>query len=32
MPWHEVGRMTDDDLIAIYRYLRSVRPIQNDIR
>ena len=25
----EVGRMTDDDLHAIYRYLRTLRPIRN---
>lgn len=31
MPWHQVGRMTDDDLRAIYRYLRTVRPVHNQI-
>lgn len=29
MPWHQYQRMTDDDLRAIYRYLRTVRPIRN---
>ena len=31
MPWRELRRMTDDDLRAIYRYLRMVRPIRNAI-
>ena len=31
MPWRQYGRMTDDDLRAIYRYLRTVRPIVNRI-
>jgi hypothetical protein len=26
MPWGAFARMTDDDLRAIYRYLRSLRP------
>ena len=29
MPWRENARMTDDDLRAIYRYLRTLRPIRN---
>lgn len=32
MPWHEQQRMTDDDLRAIYRYLRTVKPIRNVVR
>jgi hypothetical protein len=31
MPWRELRRMSDDDLRAVYRYLRSVRPIRNQV-
>ncbi|HSJ31931.1 MAG TPA: hypothetical protein VK933_10895 [Longimicrobiales bacterium] len=31
MPWRQYRRMTDDDLRAIYRYLRTVRPIVNSV-
>jgi mono/diheme cytochrome c family protein len=31
MPWKEVSRMTDDDLRAIHRYLRTLRPIRRDV-
>ena len=31
MPWRELRRMTDDDLRAIYRYLRTLRPIHNPV-
>ena len=31
MPWRQYSRMTDDDLRAIYRYLRTVRPIVNRV-
>jgi mono/diheme cytochrome c family protein len=30
MPWRENRRMSDDDLRAIYRYLRTLRPIRNE--
>ena len=30
MPWNAFGRMTDDDLRAIYRYLRTVTPVAHD--
>jgi mono/diheme cytochrome c family protein len=30
MPWGAYRRMTDDDLRAIYRYLRTLDPVQND--
>ena len=30
MPWEAFARMSDDDLRAIYRYLRTVPPVQND--
>lgn len=31
MPWHQYRRMDEDDLRAIYRYLRTVRPIVNTV-
>lgn len=31
MPWRQFRRMTDEDLQAIYRYLRTVQPIRNTI-
>lgn len=31
MPWRQNARMTDDDLRAIYRYLRTVPAISNDV-
>jgi mono/diheme cytochrome c family protein len=31
MPWRTMRRMTDDDLRAIYRYLRTLPPIENSI-
>ncbi len=30
MPWRQIQRMTDDDLRAIYRYLRTLKPIRNE--
>ena len=30
MPWRQIRRMSDDDLRAIYVYLRSLPPIRND--
>ena len=30
MPWANFARMTDDDLKAIYRYLRSLPPVHNN--
>ena len=30
MPWAAYGRMTDDDVRAIYRYLRSLDPVEHD--
>ena len=30
MPWNAFARMTDDDLRAIYRYLRTVPPVEHD--
>jgi mono/diheme cytochrome c family protein len=31
MPWPELRRMPDDDLRALYRYLRTVPPIHNAV-
>jgi len=31
MPWQQYRRMTDADLRTIYAYLRSVRPIRNEV-
>jgi hypothetical protein len=28
MPWNAFSRMTDDDLLAVYRYLRSLPPVE----
>jgi mono/diheme cytochrome c family protein len=30
MPWNAFARMTEDDLRAVYRYLRSVPPVAHD--
>ncbi|HZF16345.1 MAG TPA: c-type cytochrome [Steroidobacteraceae bacterium] len=30
MPWALFAHMTDDDLRAVYRYLRSLAPVRND--
>jgi hypothetical protein len=31
MPWQAYGKMTDEDLKAIFAYLRSVKPIRNQV-
>jgi mono/diheme cytochrome c family protein len=31
MPWHQNARMSDDDLRAIYLFLRTLPPIHNEI-
>ena len=28
MPWHGFRRMSDDDLRAVFRYLRSLPPVE----
>ena len=30
MPWDQFRKMSDDDLKAIYKYLKSLGPIKND--
>jgi hypothetical protein len=32
MPWQGIGQMSDDDLKAIFAYLKSLPPISNPIR
>lgn len=31
MPWQNYGRATDEDLSAIYSYLRTLKPVRNQI-
>jgi mono/diheme cytochrome c family protein len=31
MPWQTIGQMTDDDLKAMFAYLKSLPPIENSI-
>jgi mono/diheme cytochrome c family protein len=31
MPWGAYGRMTDDDLRSVFRYLRSLPPIEHEV-
>lgn len=31
MPWQAFARMADEDLRAIYRYLKTVPPVRNDV-
>ena len=31
MPWREYRRMSDDDLRALYRYLRTLEPIRHRV-
>ncbi len=31
MPWQAFGRLAEDDLRAIYRYLKSVPPVKRDV-
>ncbi len=31
MPWQTIGQMTDQDLKAIYAYLRTIKPINNEV-
>jgi hypothetical protein len=29
MPWEMYRHMTDDDLLAVFTYLRSIKPVDN---
>jgi hypothetical protein len=31
MPWPSYGKMTDDDLLAVFAYLRTIPPIRNEV-
>jgi hypothetical protein len=31
MPWSNYGKMTDEDLKAVYAFLRSIRPVHNRV-
>ena len=31
MPWYDIGQLTDEDLRAIFAYLRTVEPVQNAV-
>jgi hypothetical protein len=31
MPWSKYSQMTNEDLAAIYAYLRTVKPIENKV-
>jgi len=31
MPWQAFGQMKDDDLRAIYAYLRTIKPVKNEV-
>jgi len=31
MPWQDFSKMTDNDLKAVYAYLRSIKPIKNQV-
>ena len=31
MPWQGLARLDQDDLRAIYRYLKSVPPVKRDV-
>ena len=31
MPWFNYGKMSDDDLKAVYAYLRTIRPVHNAV-
>ncbi|WP_020595526.1 c-type cytochrome [Spirosoma panaciterrae] len=31
MPWPNYSRMTDDDMKAVYTYLKSLKPVENKV-
>jgi mono/diheme cytochrome c family protein len=31
MPWYDIGQLTDEDLRALFAYLRSLKPVQNAV-
>jgi hypothetical protein len=32
MPWFNYREMTDDDLAAVFAYLRTIKPIHNEVQ
>ncbi len=31
MPWYDLGKLTDADLKAIFSYLKSIKPVKNEV-
>lgn len=31
MPWYDIGQLTDNDLRALFAYLRTLKPVQNAV-
>jgi len=31
MPWSDIGKLTDDDLAALWAYLKTVAPVAHDV-
>ena len=31
MPWKEISELEDEDIKAVYKYLRTVKPIKNKV-
>jgi mono/diheme cytochrome c family protein len=31
MPWYDIGQLTDEDLRAIFAYLRTIKPVPNAV-
>lgn len=31
MPWFQIGKLTDDDLRAVFAYLQSIKPVANQV-
>jgi len=31
MPWYDIGKLTDDDLRAVFAYLQSLKPVANRV-
>lgn len=29
MPWYNYGKMTDEDIHAVYEYIQSIDPVEN---
>lgn len=31
MPWFNYAKMSDEDLRSVYAYLRTLKPVRNDV-